>query len=180
MLLDAERSVLLIVDVQQRLLPAIHDSAQVLAHCLWLIRLAQRLQVPVVASEQYPLGLGRSLPAVRELLPAEAFFEKVFFSCVAEGALEALPAFGRDQWVVAGIESHVCVLQTVFDLRAAGKEVFVVAEATGSRRPLDRELALARMARGGAEVVSREMVAFEWLKRAGTDLFREVNRNFVR
>jgi nicotinamidase-related amidase len=180
MLLDADRSVLLIVDVQERLLPAIHDGAQVLEHCVWLIRLARRLQVPVVASEQYPQGLGRSVAAVREALPAEAFIEKVFFSCVAGDVLQQLPLFGRQQWVVTGTEAHVCVLQTVLALRAAGKEVFVVAEAVGSRRPFERDLALARMARSGAEVVSREMVAFEWLRRAGTDLFREVNRDFIR
>lgn len=180
MLLDADRSVLLIVDVQQRLLPAIHEGAQVLEHCLWLIRLARRLRVPVLASEQYSQGLGRSVPAVRELLPADAFVEKVFFSCLAEGVLTGRPEYARDQWVVAGTESHVCVLQTVLDLRAAGKEVFVVAEAVGSRRPLDRDLALSRMARHGAQIVSREMVAFEWLRRAGTDLFREVNRELIR
>jgi nicotinamidase-related amidase len=180
MLLDADRSVLLIVDVQQRLLPAIHDGAQLLEHCLWLIRLAQRLQVPVVASEHYPQGLGRSVPAVRELLPHDALVEKVFFSCVAGDALQGLPLFDREQWIVAGTESHVCVLQTVLDLCNAGKKVFVVAEAVGSRSARDRELALARMARNGAEVVSREMVAFEWLKRAGTDLFREINRDFIR
>ena len=180
MLLDAGRSILLIVDVQQRLLPAIHDSPQVLANCVGLIRVAQRLQVPVVASEQYPRGLGRCVPPVRELLPSAAFIEKVFFSCAAEGTLERLPMYEREQWVVAGTEAHVCVLQTVLDLCAAGKEVFVVADAIGSRKPLDRELALARMARNGAEVVSREMVAFEWLKRAGTDLFREINRDLIR
>jgi nicotinamidase-related amidase len=180
MLLDADRSVLLIVDVQQRLLPAIHEGAQVLANCVWLIRLARRLQVPVVASEHYPRGLGRSIPAVRELLPPAAFIEKAFFSCIAEGALQGRPEYEREQWVVAGTEAHVCVLQTVLDLCAADKQVYVVAEAVGSRQPRDRDLALARIARNGAEVVSREMVAFEWLKRAGTDLFREINRGFIR
>jgi nicotinamidase-related amidase len=180
MLLDADRSVLLVVDVQQRLLPAIHDGPQVLANCLWLIRLAQRLQVPAVASEHYPRGLGRSIPAVRQLLPPTAFVEKVFFSCVAGEVLERLPEYDREQWVVAGTEAHVCVLQTVLDLCAAGKKAFVVADAVGSRRPLDRDLALDRMGRNGAQIVSREMVAFEWLKRAGTDLFREINRDFIR
>ncbi len=180
MLMEADRSVLLIVDVQERLLPAIYEGAQVLAHCLWLVRLAQRLQVPVVVSEHYPRGLDRSVSAVRELLPENAFVEKVFFSCMAAGALQPLPMFERQQWIVAGTEAHVCVQQTVLDLRAAEKSVFVVAEAVGSRRPFDRELALARMARNGAEVVSREMVAFEWLKRGGTDIFREVNRDFIR
>lgn len=180
MLMDAERSVLFVVDMQERLLPAIDAGAQVLGHCVWLVRLAQRLRVPVVVSEQYPRGLGRSVPALREVLPDAAFVEKVFFSCVAGGALQPLPVFGREQWIVAGTEAHVCVQQTVLDLRAAGKAVFVVAEAVGSRRQHDRELALTRMAAGGAQIVSREMVAFEWLKRAGTDLFREVSRDFIR
>jgi nicotinamidase-related amidase len=180
MLLDAQRSALLIVDLQHRLLPAIHDGEQVLGNCLWLIRVAQRLQVPVVASEQYPKGLGPSVLPIRELLPAGAFVEKTHFSCVAEGCLQPLPAYAREQWVVAGTEAHVCVLQTVLDLCAAGKRTFVVADAIGSRDPANRALAIERMRQHGAEVVSREMVAFEWLARAGTDLFREINREFIR
>jgi nicotinamidase-related amidase len=180
MLIDAGRSVLLVVDVQERLLPAIHDGPRVLEQCLWLARLAQRLGVPVVASEQYPRGLGPSVPALRECLPPAAFVEKVHFSCVADGCLQPLPVFPREQWVVAGSEAHVCVLQTVLDLRLAGKQVFVVAEAVGSRDPQDRELALARMRHHDVQIVSREMVAFEWLGRAGTDLFREINREFIR
>ena len=82
--------------------------------------------------------------------------------------------------VVAGTESHVCVLQTVLDLRAQGKEVFVVADAVGSRKPSDKELALARMRSHGVQIVSREMVAFEWLRQAGTDTFREISREFLR
>jgi nicotinamidase-related amidase len=180
MLLDAQRSALLIVDLQHRLLPAIHDGEHVLKHCLWLIRLAQRLQVPVVASEQYPKGLGPTVLAIRELLPPEAFVEKTHFSCVAEGCLRSVPAYTREQWVVAGTEAHVCVLQTVVDLQAAGKRVFAVADAIGSRDPANRELAIERMRQHGVQIVSREMVAFEWLARAGTDLFREINREFIR
>jgi nicotinamidase-related amidase len=180
MLLDAQRCALLIVDLQQRLLPAIHDGERVLANCLWLIRVAQRLQVPVVASEQYPKGLGPSVPAVRELLAPEAFVEKTHFSCVAEGCLQPVPAYAREQWVVAGTEAHVCVLQTVLDLRAAGKQVFTVADAVGSRDPANRALAIERMRQHGVEIVSREMVAFEWLARAGTERFREINREFIR
>jgi nicotinamidase-related amidase len=179
-LLDAQRSTLLIVDLQQRLLPAIHDGEQILKHCLWLIRLAQRLQVPVLASEQYPKGLGPSVLPVRELLPPESFVEKTHFSCVAGGCLQPLPPYAREQWVVAGTEAHVCVLQTVLDLQAADKHVFVVADAIGSRSPANRALAIDRMRQHGVSMVSREMVAFEWLARAGTDLFREINREFIR
>ena len=105
---------------------------------------------------------------------------KVHFSCVAEGCFEDHPAWHRPQLVVCGTEAHVCVLQSVLDLRTRGTQVFVVAEAVGSRRPLDRAAALARMRVHGVEVVSREMVAFEWLHRAGTDVFREVSREFIR
>ena len=91
-----------------------------------------------------------------------------------------LPGGERQQFVVCGTETHVCVLQTVMGLLAAGREVFVVDEAVGSRRPRDKALGLGRMERAGAVIVSREMVAFEWLQRGGTDLFRDVNRDFIR
>jgi nicotinamidase-related amidase len=117
---------------------------------------------------------------VRELLPADAIFEKVCFSCVADGVLAQRPIYGREQWVIVGTEAHVCVLQTALDLAAAGKRVFVAADAVGSRDPRNRDLALARMGQQGAQIVSREMVAFEWLRRAGSERFREINRDFIR
>lgn len=180
MLLRAETSALLIVDVQARLLPAIDDGERVQANCAWLISLARALQVPVAVSEQYPQGLGPTVAALRDLVAPENIVEKVHFSCVAEGCLVGVPAYAREQIVVAGTEAHVCVLHTCLDLLREGKQVFVVAEAVGSRKPLDRELALARLRQNGAQIVSREMVAFEWLRRAGTDLFRRINREFIR
>ena len=105
---------------------------------------------------------------------------KTHFSCVADGCLDGTAVDSRRQVVVVGTEAHVCVLQTVLELRWQGKEVFVVADAVGSRKPADREAALARMRSHGIEVVTREMVAFEWLHESATDLFREVNRDFIR
>jgi isochorismate hydrolase len=102
------------------------------------------------------------------------------FSCVASGALASEPAFAKTQFVLCGIEAHVCVLQTAVDLRAMGREVFVVNEATGSRRASDKTLALERLRAHGAEIVSREMVAFEWLHESGTPLFKDVSREFLR
>jgi nicotinamidase-related amidase len=180
MLLRASESALLIVDLQVRLLPAVHNGQRILENCMWLLRLAQVLQVPVGVSEQYPRGLGPTVAALRDLVTPEAIVEKVHFSCVAEGRLARLPGFTRDQIVVAGTEAHVCVLQTCLDLLAGGKQVFVVADAVGSRNPLDCELALARLRQCGAQILSREMVAFEWLQRADTDLFRHVNKEFIR
>lgn len=180
MLMRTDRSVLLLIDLQERLSPAIHEGGQVLDNALWLTRVAQRLAVPVICTEQYPQGLGPTLPALRALLPETAMVEKIHFSAVPEGGIFAAPGGDRAQFVVAGTETHVCVQQTVLDLLDAGRRVFVVDEAVGSRRPADKALALERMRRHGADIVSREMVAFEWLRRAGTDLFRQVSREFIR
>lgn len=179
-LIDARHSALLVVDVQERLLPAIHDGGRVLENCVWLAQVAQRLGVPVIVSEQYPRGLGATAAALSAALSAGAVRTKIHFSCVADGCFEDVDAWRRPQLVVAGTEAHVCVLQTVLDLQARGTRVFVVADAVGSRRPEDRDVALARMRQHGAEVVTREMAAFEWLRRAGTDLFREISRGFLR
>jgi nicotinamidase-related amidase len=180
MLLTAEHSLLLVVDIQERLAPAINGGQAVLENTLWLARVAQRLEVPVLATVQYPQGLGPLVPELAALLPREAVVEKSHFSAVAEGCLDALPDYARRQVVLAGTETHVCVLQTALDLIARGKEVFVVAEAVGSRRPEDKALALERLRQHGAQIVSREMVAFEWLHRAGNDRFRQISREFIR
>ena len=180
MLIERERSSLLVIDIQERLLPHIHEGQAVLDNAVWLVKLAQRLGVPVMVSEQYPKGIGHTVAVLRGLTLPEAVAEKLHFSCVAAKCLDGLSGSERPQVVVAGTESHVCVLQTVLDLRAQGKEVFVVAEAVGSRKPSDKELALARMRSHGIHIVSREMVAFEWLKRAGTDEFREISREFLK
>jgi nicotinamidase-related amidase len=180
MLIDAHRSQLLVIDVQERVLPAIHDHERVVANVVWMVRLAQKLGVPVAAVEQYAKGLGGTVKAVRDLLPDRAIAAKTHFSCVAAGCLGALPGSDRAQIVLIGIETHVCLLQTALELVEEGKEVFVVADAVGSRHEQDRDLALARMRQEGARIVTREMVAFEWLGEAATPLFREVNREFLR
>jgi len=180
MLIERARSALLVIDIQERLLPHIDEGQAVLDHAVWLVKVAQRLGVPVMVSEQYPKGIGPTVAVLRGLTSPECVGEKLHFSCVAARCLDALAGAGRPQVVVAGTESHVCVLQTVLDLRAQGREVFVVAEAVGSRKPADKALALERMRAHGAGIVSREMVAFEWLRQAGTDEFREISREFLR
>jgi nicotinamidase-related amidase len=181
MLMKIETSCLLAVDFQERLMPAIHDADRIVANGAWLIQIAQRLNVPVLASEQYPRGLGHTVAAIRERLPAEAFMEKLHFSCAAErDCMRRIDALGRQQIVVIGAEAHVCVLQTALDLRAAGRDVYLVADAVSSRSPRDVELALERMRAEGVRVVSREMVVFEWLHQAGDDRFREISRAFLR
>ena len=112
MLMRAETSCLLVVDLQERLMPAIHQADQVIATGAWLLGIAQRLNVPVLASEQYPRGLGHTVAAIRELLPVDAFMEKTHFSCAAEqNCMRRIDVLGRDQMVLIGVEAHVCVLQ---------------------------------------------------------------------
>lgn len=181
MLMKAETSCLLVVDFQERLMPAIHDADRTIANAAWLIQIAQRLEVPVLASEQYPKGLGHTVSAIRDVLPAEAFMEKMHFSCAADrDCMRRIDALGREQIVVIGTEAHVCVLQTALELQATGKDVYLVADAVSSRSPRDVELALERMRAEGVRVVSREMVVFEWLHQSGTERFREISREFLR
>ncbi len=181
MLMDVKRSCLLVIDVQERLLPAIHQGAEVVENTGWLMDVAAQLGVPTVVSEQYPRGLGHTVEDLANRASPEMMVEKIHFSCAASPAcLEAFEATGREQFVLAGIEAHVCVLQTALGLVALGKEVYVVADAVSSRRQADASLGLSRMGRVGAHVVSREMVAFEWLQQAGTDTFRHISKNFLR
>lgn len=140
-----------------------------------------RDRVPVRASEQYPKGLGPTVPELMELLQPSELMEKVHFSCSAEESCrEAILETGRDQIIVAGVEAHVCVLQTVLDLVELGKSLFVVADAVSSRDPRNAELAVARMRQAGVQAVSCEMVLFEWAHKAGTDQFRRLSKTFLR
>jgi nicotinamidase-related amidase len=179
-LIHADRSALLVIDMQERLLPHIHDWQRVYGHVDWLVQVAQRIGVPVAATEQYPKGIGPTFAPLAARLPAGSVGAKMHFSCVAGGCLPGLLGIERPQLVVCGIESHVCVLQTVLELAASGKQVFVVEEAVGSRDPQHKALALERMRQAGIAIVCCEMVAFEWLAQAGTDVFRDVSKNFIK
>jgi nicotinamidase-related amidase len=177
MLLKSDESQLLIVDVQERLLPAMADSAAVLKGCTILLEAAAKLGIPILVSEQYPKGLGHTVAEVAALAPNGGIREKIAFSCAADqGLAETLEARGRRQVVVAGIEAHVCVLQTAMMLREQGYEVFVAADAVSSRLPGSVDLALARLRQSGITVGNCEMVLFEWLGQAGTPEFKEISK----
>lgn len=180
MRIKASQSTLLIIDVQERLLPAILDGESVIENTSWLQRIARRMNVPTLITEQYSKGLGPTVPVLREGVEADAILEKMDFSSAADGELFKRPGGDRQQFVVCGCETHVCVMQTVLDLLERGNQVFVVEEAVSSRRASDKALALTRMRQAGAEIVSREMVVFEWMERAGTDLFKTISREFIR
>ncbi|CAA7616667.1 Isochorismatase hydrolase [Magnetospirillum sp. LM-5] len=177
MLMDAAASSLLIVDVQQNLGPVMADPRAVYRGCSLLLRGAARLDIPVTLSEQYPKGLGPTMGELLELTPPDSVVEKIHFSCAAEPAIkDRLDGFNRKQVVVAGIEAHVCVLQTAIGFHQAGYQVFVVADACSSRLAANHQAAMARMAAAGLSVVTVEMVLFEWLHRAATPEFKDLSR----
>lgn len=163
--LSPERAALLVVDVQERLLPAIHDGERVAAACRVLAEAAARLKLPVVVSEQYPKGLGPTVAAVRAALPdGAAVLPKTAFGCLGDEALAArLKELGRPQVLVCGVEAHVCVNQTVHQLLAAGFQPHLVVDAVGSRSPENKRIGVEKMLGSGAVPSSVETALFELL-----------------
>ncbi len=182
MLLSAERSALVIVDVQERLMPAVVEPGRVLRNIDVLLKASGELKVPVLVSEQYPKGLGPTVAAVRNALPPDSVasnpvVEKITFSSAGSPAfMDRLVGLGRKQIVLLGAETHVCVLQTALAVAAADFDVFLVADACSSRTKENIELAIARMRANGIEIVSTEMVVFEWMERAGTPSFKIISQ----
>lgn len=176
-------SQLLVIDTQERLLPHVANPAATAAMIVRMVQYAGRLAVPVTLVEHNPEGLGAIITpvveAARRLSVPAPRMRKMTFSCWGEPSLrERIGGLareeGRRQVVAVGLEAHVCVAQTVLDLVAADLDVYLVLDATSSRREQDLELATARMRQAGAAIVSSEMVAFEWLERAGTTEFKDV------
>jgi nicotinamidase-related amidase len=195
MLLDASESQLVLVDFQSRLMPAMFDSAAVLANALRLAQLARLMEVPVWGTEQNPSKLGENAPELRALCART--LSKMHFSAVEEGLGEwlrppAKPVAGnarslpkhlqksadkpaeRNTVVLAGCEAHVCLLQTALDLLEDEFDVWVVSDACGARTERNRDAAFDRLAGAGVELVSTEMVAFEWLRTAEHPAFKAV------
>ena len=196
MLLDAEESQLVLVDYQHRLMPSIHEADRVVANAVRLARIAQLLQVPLWATEENPEGLGGTVELLQPLV-AGRVLPKMAFDATSVllprlkpaprqqgGNARSLPkhlqkaapapAAARESIVVAGCEAHVCLLQTALGLLEEELEVWVVTDACGSRSERNRDAAFDRLAGAGAELVTTEMVAFEWLRDAGHPRFREV------
>lgn len=166
---------LVVLDIQERLLPSIHDRQRVLDNAVRLLRGAAVLAVPVLVTEQYRRGLGPTVPEVAAAAAPFLPIEKITFSACGEPAFRrALPSDSRADVVLCGIEAHVCVTQTCLDLLDLGHRVFVVADAVSSRTPDNHRAGVDRMRAAGAVVVSTEMILFELLDRAGTGEFKQV------
>jgi len=171
--LERDRTALLVVDVQEGFRPVIDGFEDVARRTATLVQGARVLGLPVLATEQYPKGLGPTVPEVAEHLDGvERLPKTVFSACEAEG----FDLDGRDQVVVCGIETHICVMQSAMALLDRGTQVEVATDAVGSRTKLDREVGLERMREAGAGITSVETALFELLGAAGTDEFKEVQR----
>ena len=175
MLLNVEQSVLIVVDVQERLAPMMDQLPHFLRNTELLMRAAARLDVPMIVTEQYPGGIGRTIEAIARLAPPEAVVEKISFSAAgSEEFNRRFAELGRREPIICGIEAHVCVLQTALELQAQGFATRLVRDATTSRKRESAKAAHERAARNGIELVTAEMVVFEWMRRAGTPVFREM------
>jgi nicotinamidase-related amidase len=174
MLLSAHSSQLLVVDVQERLLPAMTSSEACLSNIVRLAKASRHLAVPITISEQYPQGIGPSAAPIRATCEGAAeIMTKMTFSCGHDEKIAArIAANARRQLVICGIEAHICVLQTALTFASAHFDVFVVADAVTSRQPESKEIALRRLERAGVTLATVEMVFFEWLGRAGTADFK--------
>lgn len=170
-------TVAVIVDVQERLFPHIHEHGQIEHTMRTLIRGLQILDIPIVLTEQYPKGLGPTIASIRELVPDTAAMEKMTFSCCgSEDFLRTLYGLGRNNVVLMGIEAHVCVMQTALDLLESGYAPVVVADAVSSRSLHNKDLAIARLRDEAAIITSCESLLFELCVVAGTDEFRQISQ----
>jgi nicotinamidase-related amidase len=174
-LMSASDTGLLVVDVQQKLIGLIDGHARIVWNIRRLIDGAKLFNLPTLATEQYPQGLGPTTP---ELLPlVKRVFEKTVFSCGGSAAFcQELESLGPRKWLLCGIETHVCVQQTVLDLLAEGFNIYVAADAVGSRYSIDYEIALRRMESSGATLTTVEAALFEWCQDSKSAQFKQVSQ----
>jgi nicotinamidase-related amidase len=173
--LTRSKAGLLVIDIQEKLLPAIFEKERLVRNSVLLMKGLNLLKVPVFSTEQYRKGLGLTVPAIASAIEGFAPIEKVTFSaCGAAGLMEMFAQRGITNLILCGMEAHVCVLQTCLDLLDSGRRVFVAADAVSSRTAENYRLGLERMRDAGAVIASSEMALFELLGRAATDEFKQV------
>ena len=180
MLIERENSCILLIDVQEKLTPLVLNKECLVKNCHWLLSLANDLQVDIVVTEQYPKGLGHTVELLNPLIDNAIIKEKLSFSIMADIECEKmLSALNKKQVIVMGMETSLCVLQSVMDLLQKKYQVFVVVEAVSGRHELDGQLALERMKTAGAVLVSKKMVFFEWLRTAKADNFKQLSQTYL-
>ncbi len=167
---------LLVIDVQEKLLPLMPEAARLVRNVAFLIDAARLLDLPILATEQYPKGLGPTVAELRGRFVDSPAEKVAFSSCVAPGMVETLHREARPKVVLAGMETHVCILQTALDLLALDFRVYVAADGVSARSHVDHEFSLRRMEQAGVILVSCEMCLFEWLGSAKHPRFKEASQ----
>lgn len=176
-MLQIDNTFLLLIDIQDRLYRAMPDKEELLANVRKLIVGIKAFGIPIVMSEQYPEGIGKTIPEIAELLPDVQGIRKMSFSCCANrDCNSAMAATERNQVLIAGIEAHVCVYHTAMHLQEGGYEVQVVADAVSSRSPRNRDIGIQKMRDAGIAITSVEIALFELLRTAEADKFREISK----
>ena len=176
MRIHKEKTALLIIDLQERIFPAIHEHEILIRNVPILIEGIKHLQIPVFVTEQYVKGLGPTVPEIARHIEGVERIEKATFSCCDEPRfMLELTASGRDQVIITGIESHVCVLQTVIDLKQNGYHPIVVEDCISSRKENDKKIALERMRYEGAIITTYEAILFELLRFSGGETFKALS-----
>ena len=174
-MIKRDTSVLMVIDIQAKLAPAIENVDGIVANTTTLLNVADALDVPILATEQYPKGLGHTIDEIAHLIPDGATIEKEHFCSTSDPKCAAhLDGLARRQVVLTGMEAHICVLQTALDLKARKYEPTIVADAVSSRSATNHSAALERARDEGVSIVTTEMVVYEWLEKANNDLFRTV------
>lgn len=177
---NQDDTVLLIIDIQERLAPVIYEQEQVIANTVVLAKTAAEMNLPVIVTEQYPRGLGPTIPEIAtvlaENLPESQKFAKMEFSACTPEVSAALAATGRRKVIITGMETHVCVFQTTRQLLASGYEVFITRDAVSSRTAVNRENGLQLMAAMGAVISNTETLVFDLLEVSGTPLFKKISK----
>lgn len=173
--LKKEGSVLVVVDIQEKLLPAIQDHDTVLDRSVKMVTAAQALEIPILFTQQYTKGLGPNHPALTDLMPDYTFFEKTSFNCFgATGFPERLVELKAKTLVIIGIEAHICVCQTALEALSKGLDVHVVADAVGSRAPANKSVGLERIRQAGGVVTATELTIYEWVERSDVAEFKMI------
>ncbi|TDJ54246.1 MAG: hydrolase [Ignavibacteria bacterium] len=176
-LLTTDKTALLIIDIQERIIRVINEYETVVENTIKLIKGFKALGIPIYYTEQYPKGLGPTVESIQNELEGNDAIQKLSFSCSGAGDLfNELIKNGISQVVVCGVESHVCVQQTVLDLIANDFQVNLAADAVSSRRVKDYEISLSRMRQHGADVTTTEAILFELLNVCGTDVFKQISK----
>ncbi|GAA61756.1 isochorismatase family protein 1B [Pseudoalteromonas sp. BSi20652] len=171
---DAKNSILLVIDLQERLSPVINDFDKIIENTLQLAKVTTILNVPVLITEQYVKGLGKTHFQIRVAFPSSVYFHKTYFSACAEpGFIDKLKSYGKKQIIVVGTEAHVCVLQTCLDLIQNGFEVVIANDGIGSRNPQHKNLAIEQLRQAGAIISCAEIIIFQWTKQAATPTFKK-------